>query len=205
MSAPWQRARHLSHITRFEKLHTSYKPPVLSGHCNMTAKAADPGGPSQLTHRISSSASRDRNKADDEPWVELSLVQPTPARPPALPRLGTEMSYQPLSRSDPDDAKSYGSVESREVSPSQSPTTALLSDAFELRGYKDHEKNPFADDDVAAYWRQVYKDCQYECRHEFDPQLTWTAEEERQLVRKLDLRVCFWAVRISPFLWLPVS
>jgi hypothetical protein len=55
-------------------------------------------------------------------------------------------------------------------------------------------KNPFLDPDVEAHWRQVYEDSTYECRHVFDPALTWTEEEEKAIVRKLDWRVCLWAV-----------
>ncbi|KAM7198563.1 Major facilitator superfamily domain containing protein [Naviculisporaceae sp. PSN 640] len=54
-------------------------------------------------------------------------------------------------------------------------------------------KNPFLDPEAAARWKQVYEDAQYECRHVFDPTLTWTEEEEKVLVRKLDWRVCLWA------------
>lgn len=54
--------------------------------------------------------------------------------------------------------------------------------------------NPFADPVVAERYALIYEKAQYECRHVFDPSLTWTAEEERALVWKLDLRVCFWAV-----------
>lgn len=54
--------------------------------------------------------------------------------------------------------------------------------------------NPFLDPDVADYWRNVYEKAQYECRDVFDPTLTWSEEEERQLVRKLDWRICLWAV-----------
>jgi len=56
------------------------------------------------------------------------------------------------------------------------------------------KKNPFLDPDVAAHWKAVYEASQYECRHVFDPELTWTAEEEKQLVTRLDWRVCLWAV-----------
>lgn len=56
-------------------------------------------------------------------------------------------------------------------------------------------KNPFLDPEVAEYWRTVYEKAQYECRHVFDPSLTWTAEEEKAIVRKLDWRICLWAVR----------
>ncbi|GLA41939.1 hypothetical protein AnigIFM63309_010261 [Aspergillus niger] len=53
--------------------------------------------------------------------------------------------------------------------------------------------NPFADPDVAERYALIYEKAQYECRHIFDPTLTWTAEEEKALVRKLDWRVCLWA------------
>ncbi|KAF4635269.1 hypothetical protein G7Y89_g2829 [Cudoniella acicularis] len=47
-------------------------------------------------------------------------------------------------------------------------------------------KNPFLDPDVADHWRAVYEKSDYECRHEFDPDFTWTEEEEKKLVRRLD-------------------
>ncbi|TFA99783.1 putative transporter [Trichoderma ghanense] len=55
---------------------------------------------------------------------------------------------------------------------------------------KDH---PFADPAMAAHWRGVYEKANYENRHRFDPEFTWTAEEERRLVRKIDLRIMLWA------------
>lgn len=63
----------------------------------------------------------------------------------------------------------------------------------EENGYND-EKNPFRDPAIAQHWTEVYEKSQYECRHVFDPSLSWTEEEERRLIRKLDWRVCFWAV-----------
>lgn len=58
-------------------------------------------------------------------------------------------------------------------------------------------KNPFQDPEVAEHWRLTYEKSQYECRHVFDPSLTWSEEEEKRLIRKLDWRICLWAVRIS--------
>jgi len=55
-------------------------------------------------------------------------------------------------------------------------------------------KNPFLDPDVAEHWATVYEKSSYECRAEFDPAFTWTEEEEKKLVRRLDWRVCLWAV-----------
>lgn len=59
--------------------------------------------------------------------------------------------------------------------------------------------NPFADPEVAERYAILYEKAQYECRHVFDPTLTWTPEEEKAIVRKLDWRVCLWAV-CSPVL-----
>lgn len=69
---------------------------------------------------------------------------------------------------------------------------------LELDGEITDRDNPFLDPDVADYWRNVYEKAQYECRHVFDPTLTWSEEEERQLVRKLDWRICLWAVCPRP-------
>jgi hypothetical protein len=56
------------------------------------------------------------------------------------------------------------------------------------------KNNPFLDSDVAAHWVDAYEKADYECRHVFDPSLTWSEEEEKKLVRRLDWHVCLWAV-----------
>ncbi|KAL4735859.1 major facilitator superfamily domain-containing protein [Aspergillus similis] len=53
--------------------------------------------------------------------------------------------------------------------------------------------NPFADSEVAERYAALYEKAKYECRHVFDPTMTWTREEERRLVRKIDAKVCLWA------------
>jgi len=63
------------------------------------------------------------------------------------------------------------------------------------------EKNPFNDEAVAQHWAAVYEKSKYECRHVFDPSLTWSEEEEKRLIRKLDWRVCLWAVSDMIALW----
>lgn len=57
------------------------------------------------------------------------------------------------------------------------------------------DKNPFEDPDVAERWIATYEESKYECRHVFDPTITWSEEEEKKVIRKLDFRVCLWAVR----------
>jgi hypothetical protein len=49
-------------------------------------------------------------------------------------------------------------------------------------------KNPFLDPEVKAFYVGVYERSNYECRHVFDADLTWTKEEEKKIIRKLDLR-----------------
>ena len=53
--------------------------------------------------------------------------------------------------------------------------------------------NPFVDPKVAEHYRDLYGKAKYECRHVFDPDLSWTPKEERKLVRKIDWHVCLWA------------
>lgn len=54
--------------------------------------------------------------------------------------------------------------------------------ANELGSNGDHV---FSDPKVAEYWRGVYENAQYECRHRFDPSATWTPEEEKKLRRRV--------------------
>lgn len=48
--------------------------------------------------------------------------------------------------------------------------------------------NIFSDPEVKAYYLGVYENSQYECRHVFDAEATWSEEEEKKLVRRLDMR-----------------
>lgn len=50
----------------------------------------------------------------------------------------------------------------------------------------DYPTNIFSDPEVKAYYVGVYEKAQYECRHVFDAEFTWTEDEEKKLVRKLD-------------------
>ncbi|KAF2089557.1 putative MFS transporter [Saccharata proteae CBS 121410] len=78
-------------------------------------------------------------------------------------------------------------------------TEPILKEGLHIHSHEtdasdsEYNQNPFANPDVAEHWRQVYEKAQYECRHVFDPDMTWTPEEEKALIRKLDLRVCLWA------------
>lgn len=60
------------------------------------------------------------------------------------------------------------------------------------------QKHVFSDPIAAEHWRNVYEKAGYENRHRFDPEFTWTAEDERKLVRRVDLRIMTWAVSDIP-------
>ncbi|KAL2264254.1 hypothetical protein VTK26DRAFT_9030 [Humicola hyalothermophila] len=88
------------------------------------------------------------------------------------------------------DKKPFSSVDTKDVAVLESGSTSEASGSDEEF---DAGNNPFLDPNVAAHWRQVYEDAQYECRHAFDPTLTWTEQEEKVIVRKIDWRICTWA------------
>jgi hypothetical protein len=69
-----------------------------------------------------------------------------------------------------------------------------LTDSLSSENDAILKTNPFSDPRVAAHWQQVYDESGYECRHAFDPTLEWTEEEEKRVIRKVDWRVCLWAV-----------
>lgn len=68
--------------------------------------------------------------------------------------------------------------------------------------YQVLKKNVFKDPEVAAYYRNLYENSQYECRHVFDPDFEWEPEEEKKLKWKLEYRVCLWACVMFFFLQL---
>lgn len=55
------------------------------------------------------------------------------------------------------------------------------------------EHNVFANPDVAAYYRKVYENAEYEGRHVFDPEMTWSKDEERRVLWKIEWNVLLWA------------
>jgi hypothetical protein len=108
------------------------------------------------------------------------------------------MAHSPASSSTPvTEDKRYEMADGKDTDKAPFESTSASEDSSSEAESLDLAKNPFLDPEVAAYWRQVYDDAQYECRHAFDPTLTWTEEEEKRVVRKLDWRICTWAVCIT--------
>ncbi|EER31281.1 conserved hypothetical protein [Candida tropicalis MYA-3404] len=54
-------------------------------------------------------------------------------------------------------------------------------------------KNPFLDPKVEEYYRALYEESKYESYSAFDPQFEWTKEEEKKVVKKINIRVALTA------------
>lgn len=99
------------------------------------------------------------------------------------------------------DISSHGSGESKAVplavvegnDDSQVKHPRVSADTLSDIDDEQLARNPFLDPKVADHYRSVYENAQYECRHVFDPELEWTPQEEKKIVRKLDWHVCLWA------------
>ncbi|CUM67410.1 uncharacterized protein PRCAT00005104001 [Priceomyces carsonii] len=55
------------------------------------------------------------------------------------------------------------------------------------------DENIFQDPAVAEYYYNLYETTKYECRSHFDPEFTWSKEEERKVTWKNDWHVTFWS------------
>lgn len=73
-----------------------------------------------------------------------------------------------------------------------SSTGSVRSSITDIASVQEINKGEtvFGNEDTASFYKP---DPSYEGAHRFDPNATWTAEEENQLVRKLDIRICLWA------------
>jgi hypothetical protein len=83
-------------------------------------------------------------------------------------------------------AKAAANGDTKQITISPSTDSESSQTTYQSRpkhgSYDDH---PFKDAANAQYWRDVYQNARYEGRHHFDPSYTWTAAEEKRLVRKV--------------------
>ncbi|CAM1510556.1 Fc.00g008910.m01.CDS01 [Cosmosporella sp. VM-42] len=84
-----------------------------------------------------------------------------------------------------------GTNEVEVVRESSRSTSEKNDSGHESSGSTD--SHVFSDPAVADYWVKKYEKAKYENRHRFDPNYTWTAQEEKKLVRKIDFRITLWA------------
>ncbi|EME79282.1 uncharacterized protein MYCFIDRAFT_79616 [Pseudocercospora fijiensis CIRAD86] len=86
----------------------------------------------------------------------------------------------------PNDNKAFETVQE------QSSQGSLNTSELVEGDYGSDRNHVFADEKVADYWRDVYEKAKYEGRHRFDPDITWSADEEKRLKRKIDFRIMTW-------------
>jgi hypothetical protein len=67
----------------------------------------------------------------------------------------------------------------------QVPVTNASDSTNDSSSLNSEDDHVFKDRVTAQYWRDVYEKAEYEGRHRFDPEYTWTEEEEKRLVRKV--------------------
>ncbi|KAH8663381.1 major facilitator superfamily transporter [Tricladium varicosporioides] len=79
---------------------------------------------------------------------------------------------------------------------SSSPSTESILDSDLEKSNPEYGSYPghiFAKEEVADYWRNIYEKAGYEGRHRFDPNFEWSAEDEKKVRRKIDIRIIAWA------------
>lgn len=71
----------------------------------------------------------------------------------------------------------------------------VVNKEYELESISSAEKldHVFQDPIVAEHYSKLYETCDYECKDWFDPEFTWTEEEDKKVVWKNDWHVTFWA------------
>jgi len=86
-------------------------------------------------------------------------------------------------------------LDKKKSEPTTTPSVTASQESLALTdgGYGSSDEHIFKDPAAAEYWVGVYEKARYENRHRFDPTFTWTTEEEKKLVRKIDLRIMLWA------------
>lgn len=75
----------------------------------------------------------------------------------------------------------------RDVATSEHNSGSITGNDFEKHDpeYGSYSDHIFANERVAEHWREIYEKAHYEGRHQFDPHLTWGADEEKKLRRKV--------------------
>lgn len=77
------------------------------------------------------------------------------------------------------------SLGDKKVSETHSSDNSSQDTPKSIPEHGSHENHPFRDEATAAHWLEIYKTANYEGLHRFDPEYTWTAAEEKKLVRKV--------------------
>ncbi|TIB96997.1 MFS general substrate transporter [Wallemia mellicola] len=79
----------------------------------------------------------------------------------------------------------------------------MSSSSLDKQSLKDEEQSEtsslsnnhiFQQPEIAQYWSKIYENAKYENRHRFDPEFTWTPEEEKKVLRKTDLKILVFCI-----------
>lgn len=79
----------------------------------------------------------------------------------------------------------------------------MSSSSLDKHSLKDEEQSEtsslsnnhvFQQPEIAQYWSNIYENAKYENRHRFDPEFTWTPEEEKKVLRKTDLKILVFCI-----------
>ncbi|KAK3498888.1 major facilitator superfamily domain-containing protein [Neurospora hispaniola] len=160
----------------------------------VTTKAVAESRPVRLCFNSSTPIS---NKLPPDPFPDCLDTQFVPRLPLAMPEITFQDEKNTISTTT---STSFGFL--KDVTGVSSPASVYqVSITEELGGggtkhasnYGSTPDHVFSDPAIAAYWADVYERAGYENRHRFDPSFEWGASEERKLVRKMDLRIVFWA------------
>ncbi|SGZ51826.1 CIC11C00000003143 [Sungouiella intermedia] len=72
-------------------------------------------------------------------------------------------------------------------------TEVKVNDFESISSSEKQYDHIFQDPEALAYYRALYEKTNYECKDHLDPDLTWTPEEEKKILRRNDWYVTFWA------------
>lgn len=85
------------------------------------------------------------------------------------------------------DAKDFVTTDTtKDLDGTPGTTPSVQSEELVQGDYGSDRHHVFAEPKVADYWRDIYEKAQYEGRHRFDPDITWSADEEKKLKRKVN-------------------
>jgi hypothetical protein len=97
---------------------------------------------------------------------------------PSSPSFSSAMSTKSSDHEDDVKVKQSGNV-------TEDDARSILESGAVDGDYGSQGGHIFEDPKSADYWRGVYEQASYEGRHRFDPNVTWTATEEKTLLRKV--------------------
>lgn len=133
--------------------------------------------------------------APSQAEVVTSLVLIQPVVPFVIANPSRQYPRAAFTMKDRGDAVDHSTtLDPEKLKATVDPTTEADSQSGDDLDGNNSRNHVFSDPLAAEHWRNIYEKAGYENRHRFDPGFAWTADDERKLVRKVDLRIMTWAV-----------